>query len=72
MCSYVYFNVLAKNFHCLIVNKNCQVDILDHDHNVGMAAILDFWQKNCQLHANVNYNFFVQSYIIKIPNVIVI
>ena len=43
MCSNFYLNVLdilplAKNCRCLVVNKNCEVDILDHDRNVGVVA----------------------------------
>ena len=76
MCSNVYFNVLdilqlAKNCHCKIVNKNCDVDISDYDRNVGVAAIVDFWQQNCHYITNVKYNFFVLSDLIKIPKVIV-
>ena len=58
----MYFNMLdilqlAKNFRHVIVNKNCKVDILDHDRNVGVSAILDFWWQIASFIANVEHNF---------------
>ena len=52
--------------------KDCDVDMLDYDRNVGVAAILDFGGKISNYIANVEYNFVVVWDIIKISKVIVL
>ena len=56
----------SKKLPVANVNKYCEVDILNHDLNVYLAAIFIFCCKIANYIANVEYNLFVLSDIITI------